>query len=310
MTATSAPLISSFEHMLTVYNGTTSLENLEKIERQEVSTSKGTKIFMRFKDPLLESSRFTLHGVCKETKEGKWKKYALLSAPSLAGEIYGDRSCALHKEATSEGIALKIREFATTVEQGYYSPFAFYGDLFQLIGNAEELKEETKLFFAQKIIDLVHRLHSLDIAHQDIKLENILVDQDEKGQLRFYLHNFAYATKDKTTTVLCGAEHYRPMDDRISHVFDPKLKDLYSLGVLLFNLFTKKMWKDEQDEILMEWKQHPLRYSVLIEEEYKRILDRHLGQIPRKMIPILGGFLRVYPFDRMRTREAQAFLSK
>lgn len=38
MTATTAALISSFEHMLTVYNGTTNLENLEKIERQEVST--------------------------------------------------------------------------------------------------------------------------------------------------------------------------------------------------------------------------------------------------------------------------------
>ena len=142
-----------------------------------------------------------------------------------------------------------------------------------------------------------------------LKLENILVDQDLKGDLHFYLHNFSYATKDETTTVLCGSENYLPMDDRISHVVHPKLKDLYSLGVLLFSLFTKKMWKDEQDEIPMEWKQHPLRYSVLIEEEYKRTLDRHLGQIPQKMIPILGGFLRVHPFDRMRAREAQTFLS-
>ena len=309
MTANSAALISSFEHMLTVYNGTTNLENLEKIERQEVSTSKGVKIFMRFKDSLLEPSRFNLYVVCKESKDKNWKKYALLSAPILAGEIYSEESVALHKEAAREGIAFKIQEFTTAAEKGYYSPFAFYGDLFQLIGNAEELKEETKLFFARKIIDLVHRLHCLNIAHQDIKLENILVDQDLKGDLHFYLHNFSYATKDETTTVLCGSENYLPMDDRISHVVHPKLKDLYSLGVLLFNLFTKKMWKDEQDEIPMEWKQHPLRYSVLIEEEYKRTLDRHLGQIPRNMIPILGGFLRVHPFDRLRTREAQTFLS-
>ncbi|MBU6149028.1 MAG: hypothetical protein KGQ54_02400 [Verrucomicrobia bacterium] len=307
MNATTAALISSFEHMLTVYNGLTNLENLEKIERLEVSTSKGAKIFMRYKDCLLESSRFTLYVVCKEAKDRSWKKYALLSAPGTAGEIYTEKSIALHREATSAGIALKIQEFNAGLEKGYYSPFTFYGDLYQLVGNAEELKEETKLFFAQKIIDLVHRLHGLNIAHQDIKLENILVDQDEKGGLNFYVHNFNYATKDETTTVLCGAEHYRPMDDRISHVYDPKLKDLYSLGVLLFSFFTKKMWRDEQSYIPIEWKQHPLRYSLLIEEEYKKILQGHLDQIPKKMILVLQGFLRVHPFDRMGAGMALRF---
>lgn len=307
MTATTAALISSFEHMLTVYNGTTNLENLEKIERHEVSTSKGTKIFMRFKDSLLEPSRFALYVVCKETKDRNWKKYALLSAPGKAGEIYAEKSIALHREAASAGIALKIQEFTAGLEKGYYSPFTFYGDLYQLLVNAEELQENTKLFFAHKIIGLVHRLHGLKIAHQDIKLENILVDQNEKGGLNFYLHNFNYATKDETTTVICGSENYLPMDDRISQVVHPKLKDLYSLGVLLFSLFTKKMWRDEQSYIPMEWKQHPLRYSLLIEEEYKKILQHHYDQIPKKMILVLQGFLRVCPFNRIRASTALRF---
>jgi len=308
MTATTAALISSFEHMLTVYNGTTNLENLEKIERQEVSTSKGTKIFMRFRDSLLEPSRFTLYVVCKEAKDRNWKKYALLSAPGKAGKIYTEKSVALHREAASAGIALKIQEFTAGLEKGYYSRFTFYGDLYQLLINAEELQEETKLFFAHKIISLVHRLHGLNIAHQDIKLENILVDQNEKGGLNFYLHNFNYATKDETTTVICGSENYLPMDDRISQVVHPKWKDLYSLGVLLFSLFTKKMWRDEVSYILKDFKEHPMRYSVWIENEYKKILHSHIGQIPRRMIPVLEGFLKVHPFDRMQAGVAEKFL--
>jgi hypothetical protein len=33
--------------MLTVYRGETSLENLEEIERQEVHTEKGVRVFIR-----------------------------------------------------------------------------------------------------------------------------------------------------------------------------------------------------------------------------------------------------------------------
>ena len=311
MTTTSATsIMSSFDHMLTVYRGETSLKTLEKIERQEVDTEKGARVFTRYSESLLESSRFKLYACCKESKESHRKKYALLSAYSTASELFSEKALALHKEAAKEGIALKIQKFTTPLEKGYYSHFAFYGDLLQLLGNAEELHEETKLFFAKKIIELVDRLHRLNIAHQDIKLENILVDQVGEGELVFYLHNFTFATKNETTTVLCGSENYLPMYDRISHVVHPKLKDLFSLGVLLFSLFTKKMWKDEQDHIPMEWKRNPMRYSILIEEEYKKILDRHLDQIPRRMIPLLEGFLRVCPFDRIHADVANQFLEK
>ncbi len=300
-------LIDAFAHMLTVYTGPVE-SKVFKIERQEVPTDKGKEIFMRHLDPLLSSTKCDLFAVCKESKDRIWKKYALLTRNSPLLELHNEETARLHEEAAKEGIALKVRCFTTPLEKGCLVPFAYYGDLFQMLENAEQLSEEAKQNIAEKLIELVACLHRINIAHQDLKPENILVDLTKEGILKFYLHNFSRATKEETSTVVCGSEAYMPLDHLLSTVFRPKLRDVFSLGVLLFSLFTKKMWKDLKDPFLLEMEKNPLLHQIGIQSQYQQILLSHSDQIPPKMRPILVGFLKVHPFDRLSIEVAVSCL--
>lgn len=305
----SSALFDAFAHMLTVYRDPDDSKVL-KIEKQQLLTEKGQAIFMRHLDPLLSSPKCDVFAVCRESKDKNWKKYALLSQKSPLLELYSDASLRLHEEAAQEGIALKVRHFSTPLEKGYLFPFAYYGDLYQMLENAEQLTEEAKQNIAEKLIELVASLHRIDIAHQDLKLENILVDLTKEGELRFYLHNFSRATKEETSTLVCGSEAYMPLDHMLMTVFRPKLRDAFSLGVILFSLFTKKMWKDQKDPLLIEREKQPLLHPISIQSEYRQILLSHRDQIPSRMRPILEGFLNVHPFDRLSIESAVSCLKK
>jgi len=302
-------LADSFEHMLTVFHGPQIRDDLSKTIPEEVIAKEAKRIFIRHQRPLLTSSKFTLFAGCRESKKGEWKKYALLSPLESGRELYSEECWNLHNRAFQAGIALKIQKYVSASKRGYFLPFSFYGDLYQFLQNAEDLSEEAKVFIAKKLIDVVSQLHQLNIAHQDIKLENILVDNEGSTALRFYLHNFSFATENETSTVLCGSENYLALDHNVSLIFRPKLRDIFSLGVLLFSLFTKKMWKQQKDSMVLEWEKHPLLHRLKIEEEYEKILFRHSADIPKKFMPVLRGFLKIDPLERMELETAKHTIS-
>jgi serine/threonine protein kinase len=302
-------LADSFEHMLTVFHGPQIPDDLSKTIPEEVVAKEAKRTFIRHERPLLTSSKFTLFAGCKESKKGAWKKYALLSPLEFGIEPYSEECWSLHNRAVEAGIALKIQKYVSASKRGYFLPFSFYGDLYQFLLNAEDLSEEAKVLIAKKIIELVSQLHQLNIAHQDIKLENILVDKEGSTDLRFYLHNFSFATENETSTVLCGSENYLALDHNVSLIFRPKLRDIFSLGVLLFSLFTKKMWREEKDSMLLEWEKHPLIHRIQIEQEYEKILFRHSADIPKKFLPVLKGFFKIDPYERTSLETAKHIIS-
>lgn len=83
------------------------------------------------------------------------------------------------------------------------------GDLFDAISQASKLSEETaRTYFIQIILGLEY-LHSVGIAHRDMKPENILIGEYGKCKIAdFGLGNFF--TEGQTLKTACGSPCYAP----------------------------------------------------------------------------------------------------
>ena len=68
-----------------------------------------------------------------------------------------------------------------------YVPLSFY-NVILAIGNKNE---DIARFFARQIADAVVHMHGKNVAHLDLKPENIMVDQD----LNIKIGDFGFATQ-------------------------------------------------------------------------------------------------------------------
>ena len=98
--------------------------------------------------------------------------------------------------------------------------------------------QDSKIIF-NEILDAIITMHKKEICHRDIKTENILLDTDE---YIIKICDFGLSAEcDELLTGYCGTPGYMApevfTDDK---EYDGKKADIFSLGVLLFNMRTSK----------------------------------------------------------------------
>uniref|UniRef100_A0A1I8PN93 Protein kinase domain-containing protein n=1 Tax=Stomoxys calcitrans TaxID=35570 RepID=A0A1I8PN93_STOCA len=128
--------------------------------------------------------------------------------------------------------------------------YAENGDLLTYIkknGPIEEL--QAKLWFMQ-MAKAIKYLHSLDIAHRDLKCENILISK----RLNVKLADFGFARycreengREIKSSTYCGSAAYAAPEVVSATPYDPKLADAWSLGVILFIMLNAKMPFDDSN---------------------------------------------------------------
>lgn len=65
--------------------------------------------------------------------------------------------------------------------------------LFDLCHNLSGMGEEAGRFFTQQMVDVLSYMHKKNVVHRDLKLENILVDDD----MNMKVLDFGFATHKK-----------------------------------------------------------------------------------------------------------------
>ena len=113
--------------------------------------------------------------------------------------------------------------------------FAPKGDLYKYVKYAQGFKENhTKVIF-QKILMGVQALHESGIYHLDLKLENIVLDNDFNPKIC----DFGLATNEKGKLIdNIGTKGYKAPQIVELSGYSGEKADIFSLGCILFNLIT------------------------------------------------------------------------
>lgn len=134
------------------------------------------------------------------------------------------------------------------------------GNLFQFLSKFNNSLASTELYYWKiirrmvgEMVTTVAHLHTLNIVHRDIKLENILLNAslDQLGQLvkshdpLITLTDFGLSKKLKNPHELlatrCGSQDYIPPELLMGLKYDGKLSDSWSVGVVIYSILEDRL---------------------------------------------------------------------
>uniref|UniRef100_A0A224XK49 Putative catalytic domain of testis-specific serine/threonine kinase n=1 Tax=Panstrongylus lignarius TaxID=156445 RepID=A0A224XK49_9HEMI len=123
------------------------------------------------------------------------------------------------------------------------------GDLLDYIRARGPLSEARTKFFFRQMVEAISYLHNRDIAHRDLKCENVLL----AGRDHLKIADFGFArwcsdisTKKRILSeTYCGSAAYAAPEILQGVKYNPKMYDIWSLGVILFIMISAAMPFDD-----------------------------------------------------------------
>ncbi|KAI0239790.1 Nitrogen permease reactivator protein, partial [Massospora cicadina] len=89
--------------------------------------------------------------------------------------------------------------------------------------------------YFQQLLSGVNYLHTLGIAHRDLKIDNLCLDQN----MRLKIIDFGFATyfrnpdnTERLSTGICGSDPYVAPEVLLDSHYDPSRADVWSLGII------------------------------------------------------------------------------
>ncbi len=164
-----------------------------------------------------------------------------------------------------------------------------YGDLRKYINRTGALAEVgARRFFGQLCLG-VEKMHNLDLVHRDLKLENILIDQNFK--LKIGDLGCARRQMDKQLHTVTGSYAYGAPELVRGDHYSGKKADMWSLGVILYAMVVGKLPYSDKG-----------RLKKMIKDRMK-LPDFPLN-LSLQCCQILSGLLCFDPYNRLSLDEA------
>jgi len=184
------------------------------------------------------------------------------------------------------------------------------GELFDQVidRGANAMNEKVARDFFKQLVEGVAYCHLAGVAHRDLKLENVLLN--EKGQVKvidFGLSHVyprtAQGNIDRTTQLrdICGSKSYAAPEVLGGKGYDGYAADMWSLGVCLFAMLSGFFPLDEASN--NDW-----RYGKLVQAQMARKsttavvyswYKRSTNHLSREVVHLLDGLLNVDPRQRL-----------
>lgn len=138
-----------------------------------------------------------------------------------------------------------LRGFQDPVHIYFVTPFAKRGDLYSCVANTQFTLSIAMFYFCEILCGLEY-LHGKGIVHNDLKLENVLICDD--GHIA--IADFGISFHANSRTMLAGTPIYFA-PEVITLKEKTKASDVWALGVMLFEMFAKKVRWQSQNRRLM-----------------------------------------------------------
>ncbi|GAB6173626.1 Stk1 family PASTA domain-containing Ser/Thr kinase [Paradesulfitobacterium aromaticivorans] len=171
-------------------------------------------------------------------------------------------------------------------------------NLKEIIRNYAPLSPEQAILIAKQIGEAIHHAHEHHIIHRDIKPQNILVTAE--GKVKVTDFGIARAVSSATVTHtgnIVGSVHYLS-PEQAKGVQTNEQSDIYSLGIILYELVTGKVPYDGETPIaialkhLQEEAVPPSKLNPRIGQELENVIMRAVAKSPDTRYPTARELLK------------------
>ncbi|XP_026747364.1 testis-specific serine/threonine-protein kinase 1-like isoform X1 [Trichoplusia ni] len=159
--------------------------------------------------------------------------------------------------------------------------FMEHGDLLEYILQKGAVQEDQARIWTRQLALAVQYMHELEIAHRDIKCENVLLTANQNAKLSDF--GFARSCVDKKlkdihSETFCGSLSYTAPEILQGSPYFPKPTDIWSLGIVVYVMLNRAMpFEDKhikqlyQAQINRNWKFRS-RYVDALSDNCKRLV--------------------------------------
>jgi len=114
------------------------------------------------------------------------------------------------------------------------------GELYEEIVRRKSFTEKDACFIMKQLLEALRYLHEKGIVHRDLKLENLLLVQQNKLDIKLADFGLSKIMKESTLTTACGTPFYVAPDILLGEGYDTAV-DLWACGVLLYVLLSGRL---------------------------------------------------------------------
>lgn len=179
---------------------------------------------------------------------------------------------------------------ATKTKIYFVMEFAAGGELFHEVAGKVRLTEETARFYFRQLISAVKHCHSRGVFHRDLKLDNLLLDED--GNLKVSDFGLSAVTgqirPDGLLHTVCGTPTYVAPEILAKRGYDGAKVDLWSCGVVLFALIAGYLPFNDYNPSVLYRKIYrgQFRFPRWISHDLRFLLSRLLDTNPKTRITV------------------------
>uniref|UniRef100_A0A8C8SXP4 non-specific serine/threonine protein kinase n=1 Tax=Pelusios castaneus TaxID=367368 RepID=A0A8C8SXP4_9SAUR len=140
------------------------------------------------------------------------------------------------------------------------------GDLLEFIKSRGAISEDVARKMFRQLSSAIKYCHDLDVVHRDLKCENLLLDKDFNIKLSDFGFSRRLAHDENGKLVLsktfCGSAAYAAPEVLQGIPYEPKIYDIWSLGVILFIMVCGSMPYDDSNigKMLKIQKEHRVHF--------------------------------------------------